>query len=233
MNRNYHVKESSPALKLGFKNFPMDQFGHQMTQVMCGSREFEGSIDVVIRSDARGGEVRYSLDGSAPTADSKLYTSPLKIDETTTLTASTFNAKGHEVGFADQVRLAKVDKVTHQSWLASYLAGEYVGPVKKDDATSEEPRSMNWAGMELVTISDFPDYIDASGGQFFGAFVVKLDAGSKAAESGFKNGDTIIRIGSTEVRNIDDLTRALKSAAGTVNCTVFRGYKHYELIIKP
>ena len=235
VNRNYHVKENSPALKLGFKNFPMDQFGHQMTRIMCGSREFEGAINVVIRPDARGGELRYTLDGSPPTVDSPLYASPLKIDNTTTLCASTFDAQGHEVGFADRVVLTKVNKVTQQSWLASLLAGEYVGPVQKDASGkdgSAEPRRLNWAGMELVTISDFPDYIDASGGQFIGAFVVKLDAGSKADVAGFKSGDTIIRIGSTEVRNLDDLARALKSASGPVSSKVFRGYKHYELTVK-
>jgi hypothetical protein len=233
VNRNYQVKPGSPAIKLGFKNFPMDQFGHQMTRIMCGTTEFEGTINVVIRPDARGGEVRYTLDGSTPTADSTLYSSPLTIDETTTLRANTFDAQGNEVGFADRVVLTKVDKVIHQSWLASLLAGEYVGPVKKDKSGSEEPRSMSWAGMELVTISDFPDYIDASGGQFLGAFVVKLDTGSKADAAGFKNGDTIIRVGSTEVRNIDDLTRAMKSATGPVSCRVFRGYKHYEIMLEP
>lgn len=233
VNRNYRVKADSPALKLGFKNFPMDQFGHQMTRIMCGTTEFEGTITVVIRPDARGGEVRYTLDGSEPTADSTLYASPLKINHTTTLCASTFDAQGHEVGFADKVGLTRVNKVIRQSWLASLLAGEYVGPVKKDKAMTEEPRGVQWAGMELVTISDFPDYIDASGGQFFGAFVVKLDAASKAAAAGFKNGDTIIRIGSTEVRNLDDLARALKSATGPVSCHVFRGYRYYEFRMEP
>ena len=236
VNRNYHVRENSPALKLGFKNFPIDQFGHQMTRIMCGSREFEGTITVVIRPDARGGMVRYTLDGSEPTADSTLYSSPLKIDETTTLCASTFDAHGHEVGFADRVLLIKVNKVNHQNWLASLLASEYVGPVKKDASGkdgSREPRRLNWAGMELVTISDFPDYIDASGGQFFGAFVVKLNEGSKADAAGFKNGDTIIRIGSTEVRNLDNLARALKAATGPVSCKIFRGYKHYEITLEP
>ncbi|SMP43590.1 PDZ domain-containing protein [Neorhodopirellula lusitana] len=230
-NRNYKVKADSPALKLGFKNFPMDQFGHQMTRVMCGSTEFEDSIDVVIRADARGGEVRYSLDGSVPTVDSPLYSRPLSIGQTTTLIASSFDANGHEVGFADKVTLKKVDAVVQQSWLASLLAGKHVGSAEKTlstPASSKEPRSWNWVGMELVTISDFPDFIDASGGQSFGAFVVKLDADSPAAEAGLKNGDTIVRVGSTKVQNLEDLKRALTSATGAVAVKVFRDYKHYE-----
>ena len=85
----------------------------------------------------------------------------------------------------------------------------------------------------LVTISDFPDYIDASGGQVFGAFVVKLAADSKSAKCGFKNGDTIVRVGSTTVRTLDDFNRALKNATGSVTCKVFRGYQHYDLTIEP
>ncbi len=125
---DYRVSENSPALKLGFKNFPMDQFGHQMTRVMGGNAEFEGTINVVIRPDARGGDVRYTLDGSAPTADSLLYSQPLTIEKTTTIRASTFDAQGREVGFADTATVTRVDKVSRQSWLASLLAGEYVGP---------------------------------------------------------------------------------------------------------
>ena len=92
---------------------------------------------------------------------------------------------------------------------------------------------MEWAGLELVSISDFPDYIDASGGQAFGAFVVKLAAGSKAAQAGFKNGDTIIRARKTEVRTLADLKNALKSATGPVTCKVFRGYQHHDLTVAP
>jgi len=42
----------------------------------------------------------------------------------------------------------------------------------------------------------------------------------------------IIRIGSTEIRNLDDLTRALKSASSPVSSKIFRGYKHYEFSVE-
>ena len=86
--------------------------------------------------------------------------------------------------------------------------------------------------MELVTISDFPDYIDAYGGQDYGAFVVKLAADSLGAKAGLKNGDTIIRAGSTEVQNLEDLKRALTSATGAVAVKVFRDYKQFDLTVK-
>lgn len=384
-NRNYQVKPESPALKLGFKNFPMDQFGHQMTRIILGSREFEDRVRIMIRPDARGGEVRYTLDGTVPTVNSSLYSKPLTIDETTTVRAATFDASGHEVGFPDEATLTKVNQLQRQSWLASLIAGRYVGPETgtpgKDHASgptkvgsqhelpavkgrfvrielpgknrtlslaevevfengknvaigrkatqvntragavpgravdgntegdytkgsvthtnqntvnpwwevdlgrvveigkivlsnrvnhqarldgftlkvldsdrevvvsrgmcqqaakvtfvrveSDTRKSMQWAGMDLVTISDYPDYIDASGGQFVGAFVRKLVPGSKAADAGFKNGDTIIAIGSVEVRTVGDLERALKAQTGAIKCKVFRGYEHYELTLKP
>lgn len=382
VHRNYQVKADSPALKLGFKNFPMDQFGHQMTCIMGGSTEFEKSIRVVIRPDARGGDVRYTLDGSPPTAESLLYASPLIIEKTTTLCAGTFDAQGHEVGFADEVKLTKVDTLHRQSWLASLLAGRLVAPAKTAAAApnpesnplavnelpvvrgqfvrielpgpkrtlslaevevyekgqnvalnqkatqintrkgagperavdgnadgdynsgsvthteehvanpwwevdlgcevdidkvlisnrkthgdrldrftlqildgnrkvvfSEEKcrqapqitfvqtgaaakqRTMKWAGLELVTISDFPDYIDASGGQAFGAFAVKVDADSPAAKAGLMNGDTIIQANSARIETLEDLKRALESEKGSVVLNVFRGYKHYVLTI--
>ena len=388
VHRNYQVKAGSPALKLGFKNFPMDQFGHQMTRIMQGSREFAGSISVMIRPDARGGEVHYTLDGSAPTAKSALYSSPLTLNKTTTLCANTFDAQGHAVGFADCATLSKVDKVTHQSWLASLLAGHLVapetaapadhapkqkaapgaagatkyglpvvngqfvrielpgkkrtlslaevevfangrnvalnqkarqvntragaGPERAVDGTPDgdynngsvthteqnianpwwevdlgqpvdidkivvynrsvlqnrldgftlrildgnrkavfsrkkcrqaeqitfarpgaaEPELMQWAGMELVTISDFPDYIDASGGQASGVFATSVSRGSAGERAGMKKGDTVIRLNGTEVRTLNDMHRALKEAKGAVKVKVFRGYSHYEFTVE-
>lgn len=230
--RDFRVKASSPALKLGFQNFPMDQFGHQMTRIMGGDQPFVSELKVVIRPDARGGDVRYTLDGSEPDAGSPRYTEPLTIRGTTTIRANTFDAKGNAVGFPDVATATKVDKLQRQSWLAALLAGR-VEAAATVASTSPEAKSMNWAGLELVSISDFSDYIDASGGQFNGAFVVRLDAGSKAAQASFKNGDTIVQVGSIEVRNLDDLQQALKTTTGSVICKVFRGYQHYDLTVEP
>ena len=83
--------------------------------------------------------------------------------------------------------------------------------------------------MTLVTISDFPDYIDASGGQATGAFATVVKPDSAAAKAGFKEGDTIIRVDTKEVRNLRGLNRQLRRASEeTVTVTVFRGYEEYE-----
>lgn len=239
-NRDYRVKPDSPALELGFKNFPMDQFGHRMTRIMNGSRDFAGSCQIIIRPDARGGEVRYTLDGSRPTAQSELYSKPLTLTETMTVRASTFDAKGLEVGFEDAATLTLVDEVIHQSWLASLLAGKSVGVGSskssngkaEHDSTASKPETMSWSGMSLVTISDFPDYIDASGGQPSGVFVEDLKKRSPAAKTGFKNGDTIIEANGQEIGKLSDFKKVLGSKPKSVKCKVFRGYEHYDLTIR-
>ncbi len=232
-NRNYQVKPGSPALKLGFKNFPMDQFGHQMTRIMNAVHPFEDAVDVVIRADARGGRVHYTVDGSEPTAQSPVYKGPIRIEENATVRANTFNGQGHAVGFEDRVAFDKVDQVKHQSWLTSLLAGKFVGPEKKSKAEVErEPRTLKWLGMELVTISDFPDYIDASGGQPSGVFVDRIAKDSPALKAGMKEGDTLIRLNATEVRTLKDLERALKQAKGVLTVKVFRNYQHLEFTLE-
>ncbi len=239
VNRDYRVKPDSPALELGFKNFPMDQFGHRMTRIINGSRDFAGLCQVVIRADARGGQVRYTTDGSRPTRNSAIYSAPLTLAETSTVRACTFDANGQEVGFGDSATLTKVNKVVHQSWLASLLAGEFVASGTSNDSAGKgehgsktpKPKKISWAGLSLVTISDFPDYIDASGGQPTGVFAVSLQKGSLAAKAGFEDGDTIIEANGQEIKKISDLEKVLEANPQTIKCKVFRGYKHFDLTI--
>ena len=185
---------------------------------------------MTIRPDARGGQVHYTVDGSDPVATSPIYREPFRVDENVTVRALTFDAQDHSVGFEDRVSFEKVDKIKHQSWLASLLAGKFVPSNKPSAKESEvEPRVFDWAEMKLVTISDFPDYIDASGGQPTGVFVESLAKDSPALKAGVKEGDTIIRVNSTEVRQLEDLERALKKAKGEFNMKVFRNYQHRNL----
>ena len=224
-NFNYKVKSNSPALKLGFQNFPMDQFGHQMTTIRVGEKEFTKNKTIKITADARGGEVRYTLDGSAPTTTSKLYKSPITVDATTTIRALTFDKQGNAIGFEDKVEVRKVKNIVHQSWLANLLGEE-----KKSDIENlvKEKDSFEWKGMTLVTISDFPDYIDASGGQNYGVFIESIDKSSNAAKYGFKTGDTIIKFKSDKVEDLSFFRTALNSIGkkeNTLSCTIFRNYE--------
>jgi len=54
---------------------------------------FTGTVSVVLESGITGAEIRYTLDGSNPTATSPLYTGPLTLSATTTVTARTFRPR--------------------------------------------------------------------------------------------------------------------------------------------
>ncbi len=87
--------------------------------------------------------------------------------------------------------------------------------------------------MQRVGISDLPDRIDISGRQFCGVFVAEIGLASKAAKAGFKNGDTIVAAGTTEVRTLDDLGAALTAQTGKVTFKLFSSYEHREIALKP
>ncbi|MCP5116490.1 MAG: hypothetical protein GY953_37150, partial [bacterium] len=123
---DYRVKENSPALEIGFRNFPMTGFGHQMTRITPFGGQFENQVAVTITPDARGGEVRYTTDGSTPTPASTLYTKPLTISATTTLKALTFK-NGRPGGFTEETTFEKAPQVDRPSWLTSLLAGTWTG----------------------------------------------------------------------------------------------------------
>jgi len=233
-NFNYQVKSNSPALALGFKNFAMDDFGHQMTTIVASEREFITSKKVEIKADARGGEVHYTLDGSVPTTSSQLYKTPFIVNQSTTVRALTFDTKGNAIGFEDKATFTKVKEIKHQSWLANLL-GEESTATNVIAHKKQKAESFEWKGMTLVTISDFPDYIDGSGGQNYGVFVEKIAPSSKAASYGFKNGDTIIGLKTKKVVELNDLKLGLESIKKTQKeafaCKVFRNYKTIDITI--
>ncbi|MHC4507193.1 MAG: chitobiase/beta-hexosaminidase C-terminal domain-containing protein [Planctomycetota bacterium] len=78
---------------------------HTRTEV-----EFTGSLVVTIGRPAHGIEVRYTLDGSYPTAGSTPYARPITLSETTTVRASAFKA-GRKVAVRDGVLFVKVEKL--------------------------------------------------------------------------------------------------------------------------
>jgi hypothetical protein len=54
--------------------------------------KYTNSVDVTITSSTAGSQIRYTLDGSIPTASSPLYSSPLTLTNTVTATARTFKS---------------------------------------------------------------------------------------------------------------------------------------------
>ncbi len=60
------------------------------TPEITAAEIFIDQTEISIRKNENLSEIRYTLDGSVPTSQSDVYTSPIKVSETTTVTASCF-----------------------------------------------------------------------------------------------------------------------------------------------
>lgn len=224
---NYHVRADSPALALGFRNFPMGGFGHRMTRIAPFGGEFVDRAVVTLTPDARGGEVRYTRDGSEVTATSPRYSGPLEVTATMTLQARTFRA-GRPVGFVETARFTRVERLTQPSWLQVLTAGPAPGTDRPKPATHE------WLGATLQPIAGDGDLIDATGGQDFGLFVRAAPKKSAALRAGLRASDVISTANGQPLRRWSDLELALRQAPGApVQLTVRRNQATLTLVVPP
>jgi len=222
---DYQVRATSPALALGFKNFPMDGFGHRMTRLAPFGGEFLNYIAITLTPDARGGEVRYTLDGSEVTASSARYTQPLDVTATTFLQARTFR-EGRSVGFVESARFTRVEKLTRPSWLQVLTAGA------APSASVQKSTTHAWLGATLQPVAGDGDLIDATGGQDFGLFVREAPKKSAALRAGLRTSDVISTANDQPLRQWADLERALREAAGEpVRLTVRRNQTTLTLVV--
>jgi hypothetical protein len=78
-------------------------------EIEPAGKVFEGEIPVTLRSPGNvpGAEVRYTIDGSRPTASSALYEGPIVLRESATVRARTFR-EGAEPGADAEARFAKL-----------------------------------------------------------------------------------------------------------------------------
>jgi len=235
INGNFQVKENSPALKLGFKNFPMDEFGHQMTRILPFGGDFSEETTVTLLADmkaGKGAKVYFTTDGSEPNIHSSAYSKPFSINESTLLKARTFDANGIPIGFVAQVEFNKVKAVRHPSWLRTLIAGKYEGEsLKKTGALQKQVY-----GAVLINIADDPDLIDATGGYDFGCYIKTLD--SKTAkmwlDAGLDKDWVIQKLDKHKISNIAHLERFLEKYSGKkVVITAVRDYgsKEFEIEI--
>ena len=227
-NGDYRVKDNSPALKLGFKNFPMDEFGHQMTRVSPFGGDFSDLVEVTLTADARmkdGGTLRFTLDGSEPTMHSPVYANPITITRTTKLKARSFDAIGNPIDFTQEVNFTKVDKVVHPSWYQTLLDGKY----SRETGTNEKKAAVEEIlGAVMVDIADDLDLIDASGGYNFGCFIQSIDPGEgkMLLETGLQNEWVIQALNNEKVQHISDLKKLLDKYGGKkVTITAVRNYQ--------
>ena len=225
---DYSVAANSPALQLGFKNFPMDEFGHQMARAIPFGGEFEREISVKLIADDRireSGSTRYTTDGSEPTLASPVYVQPLKFDRSTHLKFRSFDDQGHAVGFVISTDYKKVDKRVHPSWLGTLLSGNYTGSKTKEDAAAIS--SVEIYGATFINIADDPDLIDASGGYNSGCFLKSIDEGSDKIwkKSGLESGWVIQGVNGEDVSNTHDLKRLLEKFSNkTIKLNAVRNY---------
>lgn len=203
LSGNYHVRATSPALALGFKNFPMDGFGHRMTRIAPAGGEFIDRVAVTLTPDARGVEVRYTLDGGEVISTSPRYTRPLDMSATTTVQARTFR-DGQPVGFAESAQFTKVEKITRPSWLQVLTSGSAPSASVQKSATYE------WLGATLQPVAGDGDLIDATGGQDFGLFVRDVPPDSDAARAGLQASDVIATCNGQPLRRMADVEAALR-----------------------
>jgi hypothetical protein len=229
---DYRVKSDSPALKVGFENFPMDRFGHEMTRIVPFGGEFEDSKTVKLQPDARRGRVHYTLDGSEPTEKSTRYRWLLKLTKTTTVRARTFD-NGQAVGFEAKATFTKVGQMPIPSWYKCLQAGKWIEPkIETTHQTPTKAKTEVWHGMSVCNLADDGDLIDASGGQDYGVYISGITPGSTQAKWGFKNADVIIAIGPHKTSNLSDLkTAEQKTGPGKLPVTVMRSYNKVNLTI--
>ncbi|WP_158281238.1 chitobiase/beta-hexosaminidase C-terminal domain-containing protein [Dyadobacter jejuensis] len=210
---DFRVQEHSPAIGLGFKNFPMDQFGHTMTKIGPFWKEFTGTLQISLTADKRGEKVYYTTDGSQPSTGSQLYTQPFTIHESSLIKAATVDSQGKRVGPIQAEFYTKVDRVKYPSWYQTLLSGK----TDWDFESYKFPQTNKHIdGLELINIQEVPDLIDASGGYATGCFVASIDTlgGEHWRKAGLRPHMIVQGMGTESIISTDDFEAALKKYAG-------------------
>jgi len=226
---DYRVSANSPALKLGFKNFPMDEFGHQMTRIIPFGGDFEDQITVILKADKRmkkGGKVHFTLDGSEPTVYSPVYREPIVLTRTVTLKSRSFNANGQPIDFTQEARFNKVDEVVYPSWYQTLIDGKYSSSQQAEDEKKAEVAEV--FGAVMIDIADDPDLIDASGGYNYGCFVSSISSanGKIWLEAGVEKEWILQAVNGSKIQNISALKEQMKAYRGKrVEITAVRNYQ--------
>jgi hypothetical protein len=224
---DYRVRDDSPARALGFRNFAMDGFGHRLTRIAPAGGEFAGRLTLTFTPDDRGGEVRYTLDGSAVRPDSPRATEPLTVDRSTTVRARTYR-DGQPVGFEDTAYFSRVETPARPSWLATLLASG-TAPARVARTETHE-----WFGAVLQSVAGDGDLIDATGGLDSGLFVRAVTPGSAAQRAGLQASDVIIACNGRSLRQWADLAAVTAGrGSGPLQLEVRRNQSLHRLELTP
>ena len=73
---------------------------------------------------------------------------------------------------------------------------------------------------------------DPEYGKVQGVLVARIDDGSPAARSGLMSGDVVTAVNRSAVKSAAELTRALRSASGTIALSVVRGEAQLYVVVR-
>ncbi len=153
---NFALKPDAPAFKQlpDFKPMPFAEIGPLLDEnratmpllvptISPTPRAFVGGMEVTIGTRFPGSTIRYTLDGSDPTATSPVYSKPLKLTKTTTVKARCFSARDN-TDVAESVFSAMLLGPDHGVYVSDLEPTEAVvhGAVKRDTNYSGKPISM-------------------------------------------------------------------------------------------
>ncbi len=156
-----------------------------------GGRIFDGQLTVSLSSVVKSAPIRYTLDGSLPTAASTLYTGPFKLSDTARVTAAAFDAAGKLLGYASVATFTWSNKETNLTTgkpvMASGTEASYVptnavdGSVLLDTAwwASPSPQSLQ-IDLEKVHTLDRATVFPFWDGRRYYQYTVELSADGKA-----------------------------------------------------
>ena len=113
--QDFGLRADSPGHALGIEAVPMDEIGLQLDEyrkalplvasepvLYPASKVFVGGLTAELTPTPRAGgvvtTVRYTIDGSEPTASSTVYDEPFRVTESTTVKAAAFVSRGEERG---------------------------------------------------------------------------------------------------------------------------------------
>ena len=201
------------------------------------SLAFVDEIAVELKNPAVG-EIRYTLDGSEPTAESTLYTEALKFTETSTVKAKVFNAGRASVTvtvFAEKqtYREALSEKKTEKGVNASLYLGSF-GEYGKI-AQGEKVKDFTHTGLDIK----FADAPKDNFGVIYTAFI-KIEKDGVYSFSTRSDDGSVLWIGDKKVVDNDGWhgpqTRegqvALKAGFHPIKVTYFEGAGGEELTVK-
>jgi hypothetical protein len=121
---------------------------------------FEGSVKVEIDNIAPGTTAYYTLDGSVPTVESHVYTAPLALNTTTTVTAAVYDGA---TGLWSSV-VSAVFTITQPPALPEVPpASVYGDPDGDGQVTNADARTVLQAAVKLIDLSESIETADVNG----------------------------------------------------------------------